>query len=83
MKASSTGAVSTKCVAKAPPRKGLACPSCGGRRLSVVYTRDGAGGTVRRSRRCGKCGARFKTGEAVLPGRPENSNDRESGSGSV
>ena len=48
------------------PLKGLACPSCGSRRLRVTYTRAGAGGTVRRSRRCQECGARFRTGEALL-----------------
>ena len=48
-----------------PVPKGLACPACGSRRLAVAYTRPGAGGTVRRSRRCEKCGERFKTDEAL------------------
>ncbi len=44
---------------------GLACPACGSRRLAVAYTRPGAGGTVRRKRRCRDCDVRFDTRETA------------------
>jgi DNA-directed RNA polymerase subunit RPC12/RpoP len=50
-----------------PNAAGLACPACGSRRLAVAYTRPGAGGTVRRRRRCQECGARFVTREETVP----------------
>jgi transcription elongation factor Elf1 len=54
-------------VADSALRKGLVCPACGSRRLAVAYTRAGAGGTIRRRRDCGDCGARFTTREATVP----------------
>ena len=48
------------------PRRGLTCPTCGSRRLAVIYTRPSTGNTLRRRRQCRACNRRFTTREMLL-----------------
>ena len=44
---------------------GLECPKCGCRHFTVVYTRPGWGGKIKRRRACRNCGRRITTYESA------------------
>lgn len=52
-------------VCPAEERPAMTCPRCGGKAV-VVDSRQYPTGEVRRRRKCGRCGHRFSTLEAVV-----------------